>query len=461
MAIALPGLASGLDSATLINSLMQLEAIPQTLLKNRVSATNTRITDLQILNSRVQSLATVASGTAKPEALQLFKATSSATSATATADATAAPGTIDIVVGSTAHAQTSVTAAYTAWPDNPPTLTFVAADGTQTEITAPSADLDEVARAITNSEAGVTATKVASGTDVNGDPQYRLQLVGNKTGVEAAFTVFRGGAASVTAGTAINLLAAPGAATVTAATDAAVTLWAGSPAAQTITSATNTFADLLPGVDVTVQEITTEPTTVTVARDSAAAGAKAKSLVDSLIGVFSMITSGSATSKSQDAAGNEITKLGSFTGDSTVRTARQQLVTATSAPVDGISPSEIGISFDKAGVLSFDAAKFQEALADDPARVESIVAEIATRVTAAAEMLSDKHDGLLTSKINGQESVVDDMKDRIDTWDRQLGKRRATLQRTYAALEVQLSALNSQSSWLSSQLAALPKSSRD
>ena len=44
--------------------------------------------------------------------------------------------------------------------------------------------------------------------------------------------------------------------------------------------------------------------------------------------------------------------------------------------------------------------------------------------------------------------------------DLRLDMRRATLERTYSAMEVRLSGLQSQSSWLTSQLAALTPSSK-
>jgi flagellar hook-associated protein 2 len=47
------------------------------------------------------------------------------------------------------------------------------------------------------------------------------------------------------------------------------------------------------------------------------------------------------------------------------------------------------------------------------------------------------------------------MRDRIDAWDRSLTLRRATLDRQFSALETALSQMQSQSSWLSSQISTL------
>ena len=39
MSLAIDGLVSGLDTTTMITSLMKIEAVPQTLLKNNVTST--------------------------------------------------------------------------------------------------------------------------------------------------------------------------------------------------------------------------------------------------------------------------------------------------------------------------------------------------------------------------------------------------------------------------------------
>jgi flagellar hook-associated protein 2 len=149
------------------------------------------------------------------------------------------------------------------------------------------------------------------------------------------------------------------------------------------------------------------------------------------------------------------TTLGVFTGDSTVRSLRRSLAEAVQHPVDGISPSTMGISIDRYGVLSFDQERFSQALAEDPAQVAAVFSGLAARVQDVAETYSDKYDGLLTKRITGQQNEVDLLGKQVERWDVRLAQRKATLERTYAQLEVQLSRMQSQSSYLSSQLAAL------
>ncbi|SEB90495.1 flagellar hook-associated protein 2 [Paramicrobacterium humi] len=454
MGLSFDGLASGLDTTAIIDALMNVEAIPKTLLQNKIKDTNSIISNLQGLNTKLQELAKLAKDSTSPTALLAFKGSSSSDAVTLTASGSASAVTTDVVVNRLATAQALVTSKFSTWPDDPPVITLVNAEGKQTEITAASGSASDLVTAINAAGVGVKASSVPSGTDADGNTLYRLQLVSSETGEKHAFTAYRGDAASVTAGTASNLATETGAAVVTPAVDAQVTLWAGTAAEQTVTSSSNTFTGLMTGVDVTVSKASTDPVTITVAADSKTSAATAKSFVDKIAAILANITSGSKATVATDAG--DTTTLGVYTGDSTVRSLKQALSNAVQYPVDGVSPSSIGISIDRYGVLSFDEAKFTKALADDPDAVSAIFTGVAARVQDTTEQYSDKYDGLLTKRITGQEDLVSSMNDQIDSWDTRLGQRRATLERTYAQLEVMLNKMQSQSSYLTSQLSSLP-----
>ncbi|HEY9470190.1 MAG TPA: flagellar filament capping protein FliD [Propionibacteriaceae bacterium] len=436
MSMAIDGLVSGLDTTSLINSLMQLDAVPQTLLKNKVTATQSMVTALQGLNSKVADLATLADKTGKTGALDLYTATSSSTNVTATVSPPSTVGQIDMVVDQLAQARVLVSGAVSAWPDT--NLTIKRADGTDVPITAASTSLDDIVSAINSSEAGVKAVKVAAGGGL-----YRLQLTGASTGLAGNFTIPVTGV---------------GFTEIQAAQDAKVSLWKGTAVEQAITSSSNTFSDLLPGVSVTVSKVSADPVTVTVARDDAAISSTAKALVDSVNGVLAYISTKTAVTNSTDASGAPKVSGGIFTGESSVRDVEQRILTAASAPVNGKSPSEFGISITRTGTMEFDADKLAAALKADPAATQAAIQEIASRIQVAAAAASDKYDGQITAQITGQQGLVTDMNNQIANWDVRLANRRTSLERTYAALEVQLSNMKSQSTWLGSQLAGLPTS---
>ncbi|GAA4674477.1 flagellar filament capping protein FliD [Frondihabitans cladoniiphilus] len=458
--LGIDGLVSGLDTTSLINSLMTAESQPQTDLKAKVTSTQTTITALQTLNTQIASLATLATTTKAPTSLAAFTASSSSTNVTATTGTSASAGSFDLVVGAVAQAKVGVSAAMTSWPaggsGSTPALTLVDSTGKATDITPASSSIDDIVSAVNSSTAGVKALKVASGTDANGVAQYRIQFSASATGAASDFQVYSGTSSDVTAGTATNILAQSGSAVIKTAQDAQVTLFAGTAAEQTITSATNTFSDLLPGVSVTVSKASSDPVTVTVAQDTTTAGATASALVTGINGVLASIATKSAVVNSTDSAGNKVVSGGPFTGDSTVRDANDAIVSAASMPVDGHSPSEYGISINKDGSFDFDQTKFATALANDPAGTQKMLSTIASRVADAANSSSDKYQGTLTGEITGQQSIVTDLNSQVSQWDLRLTARRAALESQYSTLETQLASLQSQSSSLTSSLAGLP-----
>lgn len=429
MGISLDGLASGLDTAALIKSLMQVEAIPQTMLNNRVTATQTMVSALQSLNTRVADVAKLSATLAKPEALQKFTSVSSSNSVTVKTSDGAATGSLELTVGQLAQQQVTVTGPLTEWDSSSFTLNSA---GKDYSITAVSASLDDVITAVNASEAGVKAVKFAVG-----DGTYRVQFTADASGAANSFSV---------AGTAVPLTQ------IRAAQDATVTLWAGSAAEQTVSSASNTFAGLMPGIDVSVSKTSSEPVTLTVQRDMAAAAKEASSLVDSLNGLLNFISANSSVTIGTGGATSGMI----FTGDSMVRSITQRLTDAAIRPVDGRSPSEIGISITREGKLDFDEEKFTKALNADPARVQSAFATLAKRVETVSSELSDKYSGNISSRIKGQETTITRLNDQILNWDRRLESREASLKRIYSTLEVQLSNMNAQQSYLASQLASLP-----
>ena len=452
MGLSIDGLVSGLDTTALIKSLMDVEAIPRNLLSSKKNDTNGIITQLQSLNSAVQTLADQSKTASGGTALTFFTATASSSAVTVTAGADAAPtAAADIVVDRVARAHTVVTAASAAWPDDPPVLTLENAAGDRVEVTAASTSMQDVARAITAAGTGITATVVRAGTDVDGNTTYRLQLTADQTGQAGAFRVYRGDAA---AGTATDVATAPGGAVVTVGADAQLRLWAGTAAEQIVTSSGNTFTGLFPGVDVTVSAASPDPVSIQVAVDQNARSKAAGDFVNGVASILTRIDKGS-TATVPDAPGGTTT-LGVFTGDSTVRALRQALADAVQRPVNGISPSTIGISIDRHGVLSFDRDAFAAAAAADPEATQALFAGIAARVQDVSTQYSDKYDGMLTARIVGQQNEVTALGDQIARWDVRLEQRQATLQRTYAHLETMLSQMQSQSSYLTSQLASLP-----
>ncbi len=362
MGTSIDGLSSGLNTTSIINSLMALEALPQAQLKSKVAADQLMISALQQLNTRLISLQSLAKAGAVPGAMNLFTATTNNAAVTATATTSATPGSIDVTITQLAQTKIGVTAAMTVWPTDstgaPAHLTIVDKTGKATEIIPATTSLDDVVKAINAAAGGATAVKVPAGGGT-----YRLQLTSSTSGAAGDFKAYQGTPAQVTAGTATDLFTQPGAAVVKAAQDAQATLYPGTAAAQIVVSSTNTFTNLLPGVSVTATAVTASPVTVTVASDTAGITKKAEDLVGSVNELLSYLSLNSAVKTSTNAAGGSSATGGIFTGNSSVRNIGEQVFTAVSAPVNGKSPSEYGIVVTRDGNFTFDKVKLTAALA--------------------------------------------------------------------------------------------------
>ncbi|GIG22611.1 hypothetical protein Cch01nite_33350 [Cellulomonas chitinilytica] len=447
-AMGIDGLVSGLNTTDLINQLMQVESAPQTALKTKQTETSTLVTALQALNVKVASLTDTATKAATASSWTAMKASASSTSVTATTSATSQATALSFTVDKLASSQTSLTDPLDLARLTSGTGTItVEMNGKLTEI-AVGSDAAATARAISSSKAGVSAVAVKVGSET------RFQLTGTSSGEASSFKVYVGTADEVTAGTASEVSLEH----TSKAADAEITLWAGSSAARTVKSSSNTFSDVLDGTAFTVSKVETDPVKLTVSTDTAALASLGKNLVASLGVVLSEISSRTASTTTTED-GRTVVKGGVLSGSSSVRTLQQRVQSAASFPVNGVSPSAVGISMDKDGNFTFDEAKFTAALAADPAKVQSVMSGLAQRVADVAKSTSDSKTGTLTAEITGQQGLVKDLGERIDSWDARLALRKEGLQATYSALEVTLSNMQSQSSWLASQLSSLSTSS--
>ncbi len=447
---SISGLASGLDTATIISQLMQIEATTQTRLKTRMTSVQSNVTTLQALNTKLAALATTAADLARPTALNPVSATSSSTSVTATAQAGAVPGTLAITVDATAQAHRLTFATTAALTDvvtgASTTVRLTDSAGATQDLDTGDGTLSGLMRALNASGTGVHAStlKLDDGT-------YRLRVESTATGADSTFTL--------TAEDGTDLL---GGATVRAGTDAAITV-----GTDTVHSATNTFTGILPGVDVTLSPATPPGTAVelTVATDTTAAKASVKAMVDAVNAVLDDLASATRSNATSTSSSSSTTTSSTnrLAGDPVLRSVQYALTDAV-FPTDGTSMSTVGVQVDRYGRLTFDEAAFDSAVASDPTAVTAAITGttgFAARVQAAATSASDPIDGAITSTITSRKTQISRLQDSIDSWDDRLALRKETLTRQYTALETALSNLQSQSSWLSSQIASLSSSSSE
>jgi flagellar hook-associated protein 2 len=481
MAMSIDGLVSGMNTTTTISQLMQLEALPQTALKNKVTAQTKAVTAYQSINTKLAALTTAAKALGTADTWGAMKATSSSDAAIVTTKPGAAAGSLSFTVDALAAAHTvtfkagyvgSRTDAVNAPVMSGTTFLVRLADNTEVTVTPDDASLQKVVDKINETP---NAAYKAAAVQI-GPGKYTLQLTAIGTGVD---NVFADAGADAPAG--INLL---GAATITTqGSDAKLTI--GDPLiGYEVTSASNTFADIMPGITVTAAKKQTDtPITVSLAADKDGLADKVQAMVDAANAALKEI-------RTQTAAKVGTTAAGALVGDSALRQLSQEILSAVASGAGALGTlSAVGIKLERGGTLTFDRKVFTDAYAADPALAQTLfdsydnvahanakptgfdpgwdtanglarkLETIGLRATEGLILPTDlptaPREGTLPGMIKRRTESITSLNDQVASWDIRLASRQKNLQRQYASLEVALGKLQSQSSWLSGQLASL------
>lgn len=455
MSMSVDGLISGMDTTTLISQLMQTEAAPQTALKTRLRVSELTASAYRTVNSAFAAVRAAAESALEPAAWTPVKATTSSPTVSVSASNGVTPGSLTFTVdrlatsnsilyrnaGTWSSASSPYGASEIQMRDDRDVLLTppITVGGTGT-----LADAAAAVNAATDFKLSASVIQLDSG-------EAALRVVSKETGAASKFS-FAG---------------APGTPTVTTiGVDAQISL--GTDAAVSITSGSNTFDAVLPGATFTVSERSSAAITVTVAEDAEGVAARVQSLVDA-------VNSAVATVRkyTNNAKGSTEVLKGDF---SVSQLAGQLLDGVTFAVGDDGSPALVGLQLGKDPKdpkITFDKAKFLSALANDPTLARRMVAGapagtaadatpvaavtgIAERVLAVSKAASDSATGSLVKLAEGQDSMVKDIQERIEAWDLRLAKRKETLTRQFTAMEVALSSLRNQSTWLAGQINSLP-----
>ena len=424
------GIATGFNTTQMVASLMAAERVPQNQLrgqKSLLSRQQSAYSDLKSLYSKVSDrLETINNS----DTWQRRTATSSDTKVAATATGDAAVGQFTFTVDQTAAAH----AVYTA--DTVSADDIVSDTGTYAGMTA-----TEAVAAINNDDTLDTSAALIQ----TAPGEYRIQLSTKSTGADSTVGVDTSEFDRLTSGFT----------TLTTGRDAQISVSGDNPLV--ITSNTNTFDDVMPGLDITVTEPSTDAVTVSVTEDVDSLADDMAATFDDLIGVLNKVDSLTKTNANTSSL---------LSSASVLRRSENNLRNAVFNEVSSSTLSTAsfaGVDISREGTLSFDKQKFIDAYNDDPQAVkdlffsddatqETVFSRLDTELEAATNFTS----GYLSTSEDAVEQRVRDIDDQIAAWDIRLDKREANYRRTFTSLETALSELQQQSSWLSSQIASLP-----
>jgi flagellar hook-associated protein 2 len=438
------GLISGMSTSDIISQLIQVEAAPQTKLKAQVSTASKAVSAYQSLNTRMSAVLGVAKDLTSATTWSALRAGSSSTSvaATVTSSTTASTATgsltFDVNRLSAAHAVVSVGKA-TALTDpvvsgSPLRILRDGQDPVTINAPADSSLLSVVTAINATANAGVRAAAVQV------EPgRYRLQVTSTSTGNQSAFTLD-------------GLDGLGGYQVATQGADAKITVGTG-PGAYEVLSATNTFTGVLPGVTFTATRQETG-VTLTLAPDSAGVSGKVRSLVDTANAALDEI-------RRQGAYKTDTTAAGPLAGDFAVRQLSDQILSAVSSGAGGLgSLKQVGIELTRDGHLTYNEQTFLDLHKTSPATAKAYfdTAEtgLATRLRTLADKVGRSGDGTLTMAIEGRNTQIQGLNDRVAEWDVRLSLRKQSLQRQFASMETALGKMKDQSNWLAGQISSLP-----
>jgi len=446
------GTGSGLDLEGLVTKLMTAEQQPLVALQTKQKSYESTISSLGSLKSLLASLQTAAAamvpdtGTTATSKYASYKTSvGDSTIATATASSSASAGTYSLTNIVLATAQQIQKSGVTV-PSGAGTLSIQVGTGTAVDVSiSAGSSLSNVVSAINASNAGINASVVSSVVD--GVTTDHLFLTSNTTGAANTISVIASGTGWTDSD--FNYSA-------TTTNSWTQTEGTGSDASLSIngiatTSASNTLTTAVSGL--TINLVKAGATTVTVTKDST-------TNLTSVLNAFVTAYNSANTTMGSLGTYNATTKVaGALQGNATLRSAKAQLTNLLFNTVAGGSSdiqrlTDIGISLAKDGSLSLDTTKLNEAITSDYSSVANLVAKVGDAYDTTLDGIVGTSGSLVTAT-KSYTSMISDITDRETVLTDRLAQIEKNYRKQFTALDTLIASMNSTSTYLTQQLAAL------
>jgi flagellar hook-associated protein 2 len=446
------GLSTGINYNDLISKLMEVQRQPITILENKKSSYNDKITQYNSLSSKLSTLKSVVD---KLKTSTNFYSKSVSVGDSAVVEATvtnaAATGNYSITVAKLASEENET---HSGVAESTSVINSSGSDkvfqytygGTQSNLTVESGTTLEGLRDLINYDAGnpgVTATIVNDGVGAN---PYRLIIKGNETGATNTVTIDAGTTLDGTDSTA-DFSATAFTETKTAY-DADFTI-----DGLQIKRSSNAITDVITGMTINLKKEGEPATTVTVTADRETI----KDQINSFISAYNDVVDLISSSMAYDSTTG---KSGVLSGEGTSRNIQNKLRNIISSTVSGQPDdmnvlAQLGITTDsKTGKLSVNSSALDTKLASD-------LDDVATLFTNSTDGIGNQFynyintvtstvDGSITIRESGLKSVIDNIDKTIKNMEYRLDKTEEDLVRRFTSLESLVSSYNSIGNYLSS-----------
>jgi flagellar hook-associated protein 2 len=461
--ISFSGIASGLDTAALIEAILDADRkVKIKPLEKQVTENDEETTKLKEFKTLLRSLQDMANDfrTVNGGALSKNAISSDETVATATADNDALNTSIALTVNTIASNSTASfnntfastdtvinsgsagsTVSFTIGTGGTPETVNVAVDNTTT-----------VADFITdfnNSSTRAIASAVNVGTSAS--PSYKIvvstleegTLTGDIASITDAASFFSSGR------------------TITHATDAAFSV---SGISGTITRYSNSVDDVIPGVTLQLQKGGAVSTTISVTDDTEGSTETIQEFVDKYNELVAFMAENNLIAPAADSP-NGLNTFGPLAktriDENAISALRSAISTSKYTSGSEIKIlADLGITTKQDGTISFNTSTFSSAISKESKSVKEVLAEFGDLVGAleASGGTIDpftKFGGLISAATDANDESVDNLNERISDYEALLAEKEATLRAQFARLESLMGGLQAKQSALTSALAGL------
>lgn len=453
------GLASGIDSAALIDAIIEARETTNLIRKKEIDHLESENDSLDELNTKILALNDLVDQFRSVNGGGISKkATSSdSTTVTAMAGSNAINSSFSVSVTTLAKAGTfSFNQAYSSESDvvhatNSGAIDITVGEGDDevtisTSVTAGDTTVQELVDDINNDAAAsgrISASLVNVGTDAS--PSYRIVLNTIHEGTQKGYI-----------GVTTSVLADS---TSSQATNATFSL---SGINGTITRDSNTVSDVVNGVTFQLLK-SSSSATISVGNDSDTTADLMNEIVEAYNDIVEYVNENDTITRVEDDASDDADNVyGSLAktniDNDFLASFRSYLSEAESANGTSVkSMAEIGISTNRDGTLSFDVDDFKNAIGEDSLGVQEVISDFADSAAGVTGFMYDytKLNGLIDIAKSANDSEIDAINDAIEQLTRSTDKQRTMLEQRFMKLESTMSSLQSQQAQLTSVLSSL------
>lgn len=458
MAFSSLGIGSGLDLNNLLKGLMSAEQRPLIALQKQEASHQARLSSLGTLKSSLSSLQTAANAmvpSSTQTAEEKFANIRATSSDTTTVNVTASTGAIaaNYSISNTKLAQSEQirkTETHLNIPATDGTLSIQVGSATAVNVSVTGgSSLSQVASAINNANAGVTAAVVNDGS------QKHLLVTSNSSGQANQISI----TASDGAWSDFNYTPRG---SFDPESPYAFNNWTEQAMAKSasmtlngiaITSNTNTINSAIQGVSLTLLKENSGTLSIGVTKETSSNVSKA--LTD-FVKAYNDLR---VTTDNLGFYDPETKKAGALQGDATLRNTQSQIRSWLSTKAGGSSNfqllSDLGVSVQKDGFLKLDSVKMNKAIQDDFAGVANLVAKVGVAFKNGLENTLGSN-GTIKAASDSTSRLIQDVQKR----QAQLNERLLNIEERYVkiftALDSTIASMSSTGSYLTQQLENLP-----